>query len=139
MADEQQELVSVSQSSNTRQRELRKEHRHPVPAVYQQYIDLRVKVDEVFVPVILRNFSGSGILCEIPVPLEIGSYADCVISPSQFLSKEIAFTVRVKHCRQGTDSSLVGAAIETVADADWFNVFKEVHDFIMERQGIYLE
>jgi hypothetical protein len=96
---------------------------------------LKVKIDDVFVPVILHNFSDGGVFFESNVPFEIGSHADCAISISQSLSREIAFDVRFKHCRKKDTTFFVGAVIETVADATWFSVFREVHDFIMQRQG----
>lgn len=113
----------------------RRERRLPVPAVYQRYIDLKVKIDDVFVPVVLHNFSGIGILFESRGPFEIESYVDCVISISQSLSREIGFGIRVKHCEEKDDAFFVGTAIETADNTTWFNVFKEVHDFIMQRKG----
>jgi PilZ domain len=113
----------------------RRERRLPVPAVYQRYLHLKVKRDDVFVPVVLHDFSGIGILFESPGPFEIESHVDCVISISQLLSKEIVFGIRVKHCEKKNNAFFVGAAIETAGDATWFNVFKEIHDFIMQRKG----
>ncbi len=83
----------------------------------------------------LGNFSRGGILFESPVPFEKDFFAECVISASLSLSKEIAFGIRVKHCRQSGTTFWVGAAVETVVDAVWFNIFLEVHDFIIARQG----
>ena len=135
MADEQGKAVPDFEPSNTSFAVPRREQRHPVPAVYQRYINMKVKKDDVFVPVILHNFSGSGVLFESKVPFEIRSYADCVLSISQMLSKEIAFDIQVKHCRKEIDTFFIGAAIGTAADTTWFNIFREVHDFIMQRQG----
>jgi hypothetical protein len=135
MAAEQEKAVPDSEPSNTSYAVPRREQRHPVPAVYQRYIILKVKIDDVFVSVILHNFSGSGVLFESQVPFEIKSYADCVISIPQSLSREIAFDIRGKHCQKKNNTFFVGAAIETAADATWFNIFREVHDFIMQRQG----
>jgi hypothetical protein len=113
----------------------RREPRHPVPVVYQRYIYLKVKIDHDFVPVILHNFSGSGILFESHVPFEREASASCVISIPQSLSREISFDVRVKHCRKKDNTFFIGAAIEKAVDTTWFDVFREVHDFIMQRQG----
>ncbi len=113
----------------------RRAQRHPVPPVYLRYIHLKVKIDDVFVPVVLQNFSGMGILFETQVPFEVQSHADCVISVSQLLSREIAFDVRVSHCEKSSHNTfLVGAEVETTDDATWFNVFRAVHDFILQRQ-----
>lgn len=115
--------------------EPRREQRHPVPAVYLRYINLKVKIGRVFVPVILQNFSGIGILFESRVPFETASHAGCVISISRALSREIAFDVRVIHCEKKNNTTfLVGAEIETAADETWLNVFRAVHDFILQRQ-----
>jgi len=133
MADEQEN--ADSEPSNTSYAVPRREQRHPVSAVYQRYITFKVQIDNIFVPVILHNFSGSGVLLESQVPLEIEMCADCVISISRSLSKEIAFDICVKHCRIKDTTFLVGAAIDMAADATWFEIFKEVHDFIMRRQG----
>jgi hypothetical protein len=135
MADEPKKAGPDSKPSNTGYAESRREQRHPVPFVYQRYIHLKVKVDDDLVPVILHNFSGSGVLFESSVPFEREASAGCVISIPRSLSREIAFDIRVIHCTKKNDAFFVGAAIEKAADATWFNVFREVHDFIMQRQG----
>jgi hypothetical protein len=135
MVDEQKKDGTDPEFSNTSYAVPRREQRLPVPAVYQRYIHLKVKIDNVFVPSILHNFSGIGILFESQGPFEIESYVDCVISIFQALSREIAFGIRVKHCEKKDNAFYVGAAIETADNATWFNIFKEVHDFIMLRKG----
>ena len=127
MTDEQKKAVPGS--------ERRREERHPVPAVYQRYINMKIKIDDVFVPVILHNFSSSGVLFESQMPCEMESSADCVISIPRSLSQELAFAIRVKHCQEKLTTFFVGAVIEAPVDATWFNIFREVHDFIMQRQG----
>ncbi len=134
MADDRKKDVPGTGPSSARYAVPRREQRHPVPAVYQRYIDMKVKMDGVFVPVVLHNFSGSGVLFESPGPCETGSHVECVISISQSLSREIAFGVRVKHCEKKNNAFFVGAEVETAADATWFNIFREVHDFIMQRK-----
>jgi len=133
MADESKK--TDPDPSNPGSSPLRREPRHPVPPVYQRYIDLKVEINDVFVPVILHNFSGSGVLFASQVPCEVGSRADCIFSISQSLSRDIAFAVRIKHCREKNSIFLVGATIETAVDATWFRIFTEVHNFIMQRQG----
>ena len=127
MSGEQEKAVPDS--------EQRREQRHPVPAVYQRYINLKVTIDDVIVPVILHNFSAGGVLFESRVPFEIKTYADCVISIPRSLSREIDFDIRVKHCQKKNNTFFIGAAIETAVDATWFNIFREVLGFIMQRQG----
>jgi hypothetical protein len=135
MADKQKKAVPDQEPSHPSYAVPRREQRYPVTAVYQRYVSLKVKIDDVFVPVILHNFSGNGVLFESSVPFEIGSHADCAISISQSLSREISFAIRVKRCQTKSNTFLVGAVIETVADATWFRVFKEVHDYIVQRKG----
>ena len=134
MVDEQKKDVPETEPSNTSYAVPRRAQRHPVPAVYLRYIKLKVKIDRVFVSVILQNFSGVGILFESKVPFEIQSHVDCVISISRALSREVAFDVRVKHCEKKNNTFLVGAEIEKAADETWLNVFRAVHDFILQRQ-----
>jgi hypothetical protein len=135
MAAEQEKPVSDAEPVNTGYAVPRREQRYPVPAVYQRYVTLKVKMDEVFVSVILHNFSGSGVLFESRERFELKSYADCFVSIPRSLSREISFDIRVKHCREKNNVFFIGAAIETAADATWFNIFREVLAFIMQRQG----
>ena len=135
MADEPKKADPDHERSNTQYAVPRREPRHPVPAAYQRYIHLKVKIGAELVPVILHDFSGSGILFESRVPFGIEASAGCVISIPWSLSREIAFAIRVKHCEKENNTFFVGAAIEKTADATWFAVFSEVHDFIMQRQG----
>lgn len=135
MADERKKSVPDPEPSKTGYAVPRREQRHQVPAVYQRYVRLKVKIDDVFVPVVLHDVSGSGVLFESRVPFEIKARADCLISISESLSREIAFEIRVQHCEEKNNTFLVGAEIGTAADATWFRVFTAVHDFIMQRQG----
>jgi hypothetical protein len=135
MADEPKKAGPDPEPSKTQYAVPRREPRHPVPAAYQRYFHLKVKIGDDFVPVILHNFSGSGILFESRVPFGIEASAGCVISIPWSLSREIAFAIRVKHCEKENNAFFVGAAIEKAVDATWFDVFREVHDYIMQRQG----
>ena len=132
MTDDNKKTGSRSQDSVMVRR---REERYPVPEVYRQYFELRIRAQETFVTVALDNLSRSGILFESPLPLPVDSRVECLISVSRSLSKEVSFAVRVKHCRQSGGSFLVGAAIDSVADEVWFDIFLEVHDFIIARQG----
>jgi len=134
MADKQKKDVPELEPSNTSYAVPRRAQRLPVPAVYLRYIKLKVKIDRVFVSVVLQNFSGVGILFESKVPFELQSHVDCVISISRALSREVAFDVRVKHCEKKNNTFLIGAEIEKAADETWLNVFRAVHDFILQRQ-----
>lgn len=135
MADRQKKAVSDPEPSNTHYAVPRREQRHPVPAVYQRHIYLKVKIDNELVSVLFQDFSSCGVLFESHVPFEIESFAEGVISMPRSLSREIAFNIRVKHCEKKNDAFLIGAAIETADDATWMNIIREVYDYIMERQG----
>ena len=112
----------------------RQEKRYDVPAVYQRYIQLRVKAGNNFVPAVLNNFSRRGILFECTEPFDVDTHAECIISISRLLSRDISFGIAVKYCKKDEPAFRIGAVIETVADATWFNVFVEIHDFIVQRQ-----
>jgi len=113
----------------------RREKRYNVPDSCQQYIKLQVKSGNEFVPAILGNFSRNGILFECPVSFSKGMHTECVISISLLLSREISFGIEVKYCYTDKDSYIMGASIDTISDQVWFDVFVEVHDFIVLRQG----
>jgi hypothetical protein len=113
----------------------RKEERYQVPDACQQYIRLRVKSGNEFVPAILGNFSRNGILFESPVAFSKGTQTECVISISLLLSRDISFGIEVRYCYEAKGSYIMGASVDTISDETWFDVFVEVHDFIVMRQG----
>jgi hypothetical protein len=115
--------------------EKRREKRYDVPDAYRQYIKLRVKSGNEFVPAILGNFSRSGILFECPAAFSQGKHTECIISISLLLSREIAFGIEVKYCYADHGSYIMGASIDTISDETWFDVFVEVHDFIVLRKN----
>ena len=113
----------------------RREERYNVPDACQQYIKLRIKSGNEFVPAVLGNFSRNGILFECPVSFNKGTHVECVISISLLLSREISFGLDVRYCYASRDSYIMGASINTISDEIWFDVFVEVYDFITLRQG----
>ena len=115
--------------------EKRREKRYDVPDACQQYIKLQVKNGNEFVPAVLGNFSRNGILFDCPLPLSKGMQTDCIISVSLLFSREISFVIEVKYCYTDNDSHIIGASIDTISDEIWFDVFVEVHDFIVLRKG----
>ena len=114
----------------------RQEERHSVPAVYLRYITLEVKNGNDVVPVAMGNFSRHGILFLSPAAFPAGAHAQCIISVPQLLSRDISFGIHVKYCFNRENAFIVGAAIETVADQTWFDVFVEIHDFIVQRRDV---
>jgi len=113
--------------------EKRMDERYHVPAVYKQHVKLRVRSGNAFECVDIGNFSRRGILFVSPVRLAMDSSVDCIISITQWLEKEVSFGARIKHCVEKNGCFLIGANIESVADANWFEVFAEVHDFVMRQ------
>jgi hypothetical protein len=133
--------MSDEQSANNQERmaegdnvDRRLEKRYEVPSVYKRYVQLRVKAGSNFVPAILNNFSRRGILFECTEPFDIDTHTECVISISRLLSRDISFVIAIKYCKKNEQAFRIGAVIETVADATWFDVFVEIHDFIVQRQ-----
>jgi hypothetical protein len=112
----------------------RREKRYDVSDACQQYIKLKVKSGNEFVPAILGNFSRNGILFECPVPFSKGEHVECIISISFLLSREMSFGIEIKYCYEDHGSHISGASIDTISDETWFDAFVEVHDFIVLRQ-----
>ena len=134
MANEMEEGSPASGSQDALD-EKRKEKRYDVPDACRQYIELQVKSGNEFVPAILGNFSRNGILFECPLPLSKGMRTECSISISLLFSREISFSIEVKYCYTNNGSHIIGASIDAISDEIWFDVFVEVHDFIVLRKG----
>lgn len=117
--------------------EKRREQRYDVPDACHKYIKLQVRSGNEFVPAILGNFSRNGILFECPVAFSKGARTQCVLAISLLLSREISFTIQVMYCYEDKESGsyLMGASIDSISDNQWFDVFVEVHDFIVVRKG----
>jgi len=113
----------------------RRGKRYDVPDACQKYIKLRVKSGNGFVPAILGNFSRNGILFECPVSFGQGEHTECIMSISLLLAREILFGIEVRYCYEDHGSYIMGASIDTISDEIWFDVFAEVHDFIVLRKG----
>jgi PilZ domain len=94
---------------------------------------LKVKADDALVAVAMDNFSRHGILFVSPVPFPTDAHTECVISIPQVLSQNISCGMRVKYCLKKENSFVIGAAIDTITDQTWFNIFVEIHDFIAQR------
>ncbi len=115
-------------------REKRREERYHVPAVYKHHVKLKVRSGNApFERVDIGNFSRRGILFVSPVRLNLDCPIDCTISISQWLDKEVTFSARVRHCVEKEGSYIIGADIDSVGDATWFEVFVEVHDFVIRQ------
>lgn len=115
--------------------EKRREERYGVPDRFKRYMKLDVRAEGRQVPAVLANFSRSGILFESEVPLDAGSRAECILSLSLLVVRDIAFSIQVKYCLRNDRSYVIGAAIDAIADDSWFSVFEEIHDFIVLRKN----
>jgi len=115
--------------------ERRRDKRYTIPPVYRRYIQLSVRNGDKPIDAVLSIFSRRGILFESPVPYAVDTHTNCILSIPLLLSRDIELGLEVKSCKQDANVFLVGAAIETIADEIWFNVFVEIHDFIMQRQN----
>jgi len=114
--------------------ERRRDKRYTIPPVYRRYIQLCVKKGDEAVDSVLSIFGRHGILFESPLPHDVGTRTNCILSIPRLLSRDIELGIEIKSCKQEANVFLVGAAIETIAEEIWFNVFVEIHDFIIERQ-----
>ena len=133
--DENQKKASTASTAGFIEK--RRESRYPVSTKGPQYhyIEMKVKAGNEFVPVTISNLSRHGILFESPVPFTTGVHAECLISISRSLSKDLGFSVLIKHCSKKESTFVIGSAIETVADDTWFDIFVEVHNYILQRKG----
>ncbi|HUJ19223.1 MAG TPA: PilZ domain-containing protein [Nitrospirota bacterium] len=114
--------------------EKRREQRYTVPDACQEHIKLQVKSGNEFVPALLGNFSRNGILFESPVPFRQGEHTECIVSISFMPTREISFGIEVRYCYADHGSHITGAAVDTISDENWFDVFVDAHDFIVLRQ-----
>jgi len=129
---EEQDLPAAGLQKNYR--EQRREERYKVPNDCRQYIQLRVKNGNEAVPAVLGNFSRSGILFECPIPFNKGEHTECIIAISLLVARELSFRIEVKYCYMDKGTYLMGASIDAISDEAWFDLFVEVHDFIMLRR-----
>ena len=134
MADKRDESSSAA-GSQEEIVEKRREKRYDVSDACRQYIKLKVKNGDEFVPAVLGNFSRNGILFECPMLFSQGEHVECIISVSLLLSREVSFGIEIKYCYADHGSHISGASIDTISDEVWFDAFVEVHDFIVQRQS----
>ena len=134
MTDQSDKYSSAGSSQKTPLSQ-RREERYSVPDAYKQYIKLEIRHSNKYIPAILGNFSRSGILFECPVSFERGDHTECILEISLLLFREISFGIEVKYCYSDHGSYIMGASIDTISDEVWFDVFVEVHDFIVLRKG----
>jgi len=122
--------------SSGRTVEKRRESRYAVSPAGPRYIEMKVRTEDEYVPVVIDNLSRHGIQFQSPFPFGCESHAECLISISQSLSKDLEFSILIKHCSRNGEVFICGATVETVTDATWFDIFVEVHNYIVQRKGI---
>jgi hypothetical protein len=115
--------------------ERRRDYRHRIPEIYQKYVSLKLAAGEGYVEAALFDFSEHGIKIISPFPLATGSLQGCLVSAPASLSREVSFSVRIRHCIEHEGWFIAGARIEEVDDEVWFRVFTKIHDFIKQRVG----
>ena len=113
----------------------RQEPRYEVPDPCRQYITLKVKRGQELVPAVIGNFSRSGILFECPLQFNKGDRAECVLKVDLVITREITFGIEVKYCYENHGSFINGASIYRISEETWFDVFEEIFDFVVVRQG----
>lgn len=133
--DDKKEKSSPAAGPQEEGAKKRRDERYDVPDACRQYIKLRVKSGNEFVPAVLGNFSRNGILFESPVSFSKGERAECIISVSLLVSREVSFGIEVKYCYADQGSYILGASIDTISDETWFDAFVEMHDLIVVRKG----
>jgi len=115
--------------------EKRREKRFTPPDSSRQYVKLQVKNGTESVSANLANFSRSGILFESPLSFKKGQQVTCILTVSLLRSRVVTFDVEVKYCYGNNGSHITGASIDANSDRAWSDVYAEVYDFIVLRQG----
>lgn len=113
----------------------RKEKRYPVPAVYQSYITLKIRLEEAEERAFMLDFSQNGIGFVSGRPFHKGKVIDCVLSAPRSLSRNVVLNLEVMNCEEINGEFVVGTMLKKVDDELWFELFKETHDYILNRAG----
>jgi len=110
--------------------ERRKEQRCAVPAIYQKYITMEANGRDVC----LIDFSKSGLAFVSLQKLKVGTCTDCVLSAPRSLSQKVKLTVEIRHCKEISGEYMIGSLIKKVDDELWFDLFQEVHNYILNHE-----
>ena len=114
----------------------RNEPRRKVPTAYQEYIEIKVKIADEYIPIKLLDYSEHGIKIECPVPFDPDTERLCTIGLPRSISKEIPMTLLIRHCTEKNEKYFIGTQIKEVGNELWFKVFNKTLEFIAEREGI---
>ncbi len=110
--------------------ERRKEPRRPVPAIYQKYISMEVDDSNAC----LTDFSKNGLGFVTSKELKVGTFIDCVLSAPRSLSHKIKLHVEIRFCKEVNGEYIIGSLIKKVDDELWFDLFIEVHKYILQHE-----
>jgi hypothetical protein len=128
------ELVTISHEDAPGKRS---ETRYPLPEVYQQYISTHIKVSDSYLPVLLLNFSQSGLQFKSPVEVSNNAVVECILTTSHAIRKKVHFKAVCKYCTSLINGEfVVGAKILEVSDNLIFNFFLDVYEFINEGEYV---
>jgi phosphoglycolate phosphatase len=115
--------------------ERRREKRHVVPGICQNYLEFKMMIGNDFIPAVILDFSEHGLKLKCPVPLDPGSRRESTIAVPKSLNKEISLTLGIRHCSEDHGDYIIGAEIVEVGSELWFKVFKNILQFIKDREG----
>ena len=124
------ELVTIPHNDAS---DNRSETRYPLSDVYRQYISTHIKRSDSYAPVLLLNFSQSGLQFRSPIALNKDVIVECTLSTSHAIRKKVHFKVRCKYCTSVVNGEFViGAQILEASDRANFNFFLNVYELISE-------
>ena len=126
------DLRQLSTLSHEMSLEKRKETRYPLPEIYQEYIQMFAYLKEMIFPVILLNFSRSGVQFRSPQCIEENKSIECVLETAHVVKRKVYFMVRAKYVVKQNGDYIVGGLAEEVSDSTAFDFFNNVYEFIME-------
>jgi phosphoglycolate phosphatase len=115
--------------------ERRREKRHVVPSLCQKYLEFKMMIGKDYIPAAILDFSEHGLKLKCPVPLDPGSKRETTISVPKSLQKEISLSLGIRHCSEEHGYYIIGAEIEKVGSDLWFKVFRNILQFIKDREG----
>ncbi len=114
--------------------ERRKEERHDVPDPCRQYITCTVKKGRDQARAVIGNFSRNGILFECPLRFSTGDHAECSLSVTTSVVREVTFGIDVRYCYDNKGSFITGASVNAISEDKWFDAFEKLFDMIVTRQ-----
>lgn len=115
--------------------EKRSEERHFVPEINRKYVQMEMQDSDAYVRVYLMDFSPHGLKFLSPVKQDVGSTISCKLSIPNSMSQMVLLKVEIRHIEEAEGKHLLGGEIVEVEDKNLLEMFKQVHDFISEREG----